>query len=834
MLSLREYRSKLKGFADLLGYAVIVDDRTILLKNGAFMTSYYFRGQDLQSSTHAEMAAISAQVNAGLIKLGTGWMMHVDAIKVPATNYPEASRSHFPGLVSRLIDEERRAQYEREGAHFETVYALTLTYMTPPEIQQKVMAMFIDDDTPKGTVQTNYTVLLDNFKAYVNNVMDSLEANLSVRPMEGGELLTYLHSCITGLTHKVRVPKISMYLDSVLASKMFFPGLKPRVGQRHIRAITITGFPAETQPAILDQLNSLPIEYRWSTRFIALDPIDAKKILQRYRRNWFQKRHGLAGMVRSAMGGQGDTWGNADAVAMAKDADGAVNDCEEGLVRYGMYTACIVVNSESAAEADEHARLVSKTLEHFQFASNIETLNANEAFLGTLPGEGFANVRRVPIHTLNLADLLPLTAIWAGRETHPCPFYPPNSPPLMYAATSGATPFRLNLHVGDVGHTGVFGPIGAGKTTALNLIVSSHFRYENAEAIIFDNKYGAYVLAQSEGGAHYDIAGERGKPAFCPLAQLETPSDRAWSKEYLELLYQLQVPRDKKATPKQLQEIHRIVELVHETTKHLEVGERSRARTITHFMIQCQDPEVKDALSYYTMSGTAGELLDAESDSNFDGRLLVFETMHLMERGEKEVIPVLEYLFRCVTRRLRGQPLLIVLDEAWLMLSHWFFLEKLVAWLRLLRSFNAHIVFATQSLAEAVNSPVADIIMSSLATKILLPNPEAETEQIMPLYRKIGLNDRQIRNLARARKKRDYYLMSQEGRRMVDLGLGKVALAFVGASGIQAVEECDALIGAHGDDWVPHWMASHDVPEDWIKYYNQLSRDRIGYAQQAA
>ncbi|MCA8270391.1 VirB4 family type IV secretion/conjugal transfer ATPase [Burkholderia vietnamiensis] len=822
MLKLREYRNRLKGFADLLTYACMVDQHTILLKTGAFMTSFYFRGQDLQSSTHEEMAAIAAQVNAGLMKMGTGWMLHVDAVKVPATNYPARNRNHFPDNVTALIDEERRMQYQTEGLHFDTVYAMTFTYTVPPEIQQRVAAWFIEDEERAKGI--DYSAVFERFKSYVDEIVRTLSSQIHVRQMDGEELLTYLHSCITGLNHRVRVPAIPMYLDAVLSSKDYFGGLKPRMGKRHIRALTITGYPAETIPAILDRLNTLQFEYRWNTRFIALDPNDAKRIITKYRRNWWQKRHGLAGIVKSAFGGAGETWGNTDAVSKANDADAAINDIEEGLVRYGLYTATVVVSDENSARVDEHAKAIQDLLEEFGFASQIETINATESFLGTLPGEGFANVKRVPIHTLNLSDLLPLTSVWTGRDTHPCPFYPKNSPALMYAATTGATPIRVNFHVGDVGHTGIFGPIGAGKTTLLNLAVAQHFRFPEAEAIIFDYKYGAYVQTKAAGGQHYDIAGERNAPQFCPFGELESPQDRAWAKEYIALLYALHMGEDNKLTPMQTGHIHKGVEGLYNTTKNMaDPAARSAARTMTHMRAQIQDQQIKDVLDYYTVSGQAG-LLDAKADTMRDGRLVVFETMNLMEMGEKAVIPVLEYLFRCVAKKLRGQPLMIVLDEAWLMLAHWFFRDRLIAWLRLVRSFNGHVVFATQSLAEAVNSSIADIVFSSLATKVLLPNPEALTDTIKPLYQKIGLNERQIENLAHATKKRDYYLMSAEGRRMIDLGLGKVALAFVGASGIEAVKRVDELEAQHGGEWVEHWMREQAVPEDWIAYWNNMAK----------
>jgi type IV secretion system protein VirB4 len=96
-------------------------------------------------------------------------------------------------------------------------------------------------------------------------------------------------------------------------------------------------------------------------------------------------------------------------------------------------------------------------------------------------GDGYRNVGRVVLHTLNLADLLPISAVWAGNKENPCPFYPPKSPPLLYAATTGSTPFRFNLHSGDIGHTFMVGPPGSGKSTFLGFIVAQFFRYPRAQ-----------------------------------------------------------------------------------------------------------------------------------------------------------------------------------------------------------------------------------------------------------------------------------------------------------------------------------------------------------------
>lgn len=121
-----------------------------------------------------------------------------------------------------------------------------------------------------------------------------------------------------------------------------------------------------------------------------------------------------------------------------------------------------------------------KTVQNLGFSCRIEDINAVEAWRGSLPGDAYCNVRRVLLHTLNLADMLPITSVWAGLRENPSALMPKNSPALLYAATSGATPFRFNLHVSDLGHTLIVGPPGAGKSTAVGLIAAQWFRYPSA------------------------------------------------------------------------------------------------------------------------------------------------------------------------------------------------------------------------------------------------------------------------------------------------------------------------------------------------------------------
>jgi type IV secretory pathway VirB4 component len=131
------------------------------------------------------------------------------------------------------------------------------------------------------------------------------------------------------------------------------------------------------------------------------------------------------------------------------------------------------------------------------------------------------------------------------------------------------------------------------------------------------------------------------------------------------------------------------------------------------------------------------------------------------------------------------------------------------------------VVFATQSLADIERSPIAPAIIESCLTRLFLPNDRAIEPQIAAIYRRFGLNDRQIEILARATPKRDYYCQSRRGNRLFEVGLGEVALAFTAASSKTDQAAITSVLAEHGRDgfaaaWLRHngldWAADLLVP----------------------
>lgn len=846
MLPLKTFRSKKKAVSDLLNFAALVDDGVVQCKSGALIAGFYYRGRDLQSCTVEERNYVTGRVNAALARLGSGWVSWHDAVRIPSPAYTPRSANAFRDPITALIDEERRELFEGEGAHFESEYALILQFMPPKQGESAVANLVYEDDAvpvearlgtwerikgglgfvgslfglgsskPSKADEEAAWKHVEHFKAALTDLEDFLGGDvLRLRRMKSFEvelgngrkvlrddLVTYLHYCVSGTLQPINIPACPMYLDALIGGQELHAGDTPKIGEQFVAAVSIEGFPGETSPNMLDALDNLAIPYRWSSRFIHLDSHEAVDQLGRFRRHWKQKERGFWSQVFRTGSGQV----NEDAVMMRRTAEVAINDAQSQLVTFGFYTPVVVLFAASRAELDDNCRQVVRTVRQVGFAARRETINTMEAWLGAVPGHAEPNVRRPMIHTLNLADLVPLSSVWPGRPVNPCPYYPPGSPPLAYAATNGATPYRLNLHVDDLGHTLIFGPTGAGKSTLLGFLVAQFRRYRNAHVLCFDKGRSMLLLASAAGGRHYDLANEGDGTGFCPLQHLDSNADASWAEEWIGTCYELQAKA--KPTPHQKEQIHRAI---------VAMRKSPLGRSLTDFVTTVQDEAVRAALRTYTLEGNMGHLLDAERDGLKDDPFSVFELDELMELGEANILPVLLYLFRRIEKSLKGQSTLLVLDEAWLMLGHPVFAAKVREWLKTLRRANCAVILATQSLSDAARSPIFDVLVESCPTKILLPNEEADKRGVEGLpgpwemYTAMGLNATEIQLLTTSVKKRHYYVTSPEGRRLIDLALGPIALSFLAVNDRDNLARVRRLVEEFGEAWPFVWLEQRKV-----------------------
>lgn len=767
MMNLAEYRKRASHLSDFLPWAALVAPGVVLNKDGSFQRTAQFRGPDLDSAAPVELVGTTARLNNALRRLGSGWAIFVEAQRNPATDYPE---SLFPDSASALLDIERREQFEEAGLLYESSYFLTFVWLPPAEEASRIES-WLYEGREKGGVDP--WELLHSFVDRTDRVLNLVEGFVPEAGwLDDAETLSYLHSTISTKRHRVRIPETPVHLDALLADQTLAGGLEPRLGDFHLRTLTVIGFPTVTFPGILDDLNRLAFPYRWSTRAIMLDKTDATRLVTKIRRQWFAKRKSIAAILKEVLTNEQSVLVDSDAANKAADADAALQDLGSDQVGEVYVTATVTVWDTDPAIADEKLRLTEKVIQSRDFTAIVESVNAIEAWLGSIPGQTYANVRQPPISTLNLAHMIPLSAVWAGpaQDEH---F---DAPPLFYARTEGSTPFRFSLHVGDVGHTMIVGPTGAGKSVLLAMMALQFRRYAHSQVFAFD--FGGSIRAatlamngdwQDLGGSLSDDTSLLNTVSLQPLAGIQDTPERAWAADWL---VDILIREGVTITP----DIKEHLWTALTSLASAPVGER----TITGLTVLLQSSALKQALRPYCIGGPYGRLLDAEMEWLGDAQVQTFETEGLIGRGAAPA--VLSYLFHRIESRFDGRPSLLIIDEGWRALDDGGFAQKIKEWLKTLRKKNVSVVFSSQSLADIEASPIAPVIVESCPTRIFLANERAIEPQITSVYERFGLNARQIEIIARATPKRDYYCQSRRGNRLFELGLGSVALTFCASS----------------------------------------------------
>jgi len=814
---LREHKRAPTRLCDFLPWAAMVAPGIVLNKDGSFLRVARFRGPDLDSATQAELIATSARLNSALKRLGTGWAIYVEAQRKPSPGYPESDG--FADVVSALIDEERRAQFDGQGdivqPNFTSSYYLSLQWLPPADDTARASALFFEGGASQGSSDAKHrwngggggaegvasaADHLTDFERETGRVLDMVAGVMPEAAwLSSGETLSYLHSTVSTHEQSVALPETPMHLDALLADEVLVGGLAPQLGAKHLRCLSITGFPAATVPGMLDELNRLGFAYRWTTRAITLGKLSAQRMLTRIRRLWFAKRKSLAAIVKEVLTNEASVLVDSDAANKAAEADAALQDLGADIAGYAYVTTTITVLGDTPRDADLRLQAIEKIVRGRDFTCIAEGLNCVEAWLGSLPGNPYANVRQPPVSTLNLAHIMPVSAVWAGPDTD-AHFA---GPPLFHARTQGSTPFRFSLHVGDVGHSLVIGPTGAGKSVLLALMALQFRRYKGAQIFAFDHGGSMRAATLGVGGEWHDLGGSLGGDAppvsLQPLARIDDAQERAWASDWLAAI----LAREGFACPPEVKE-------------HLWTALGSLAdapveqRTLTGLTALIQASGLKRALAPYTLAGPYGRLLDGDVEHFGESAFQTFETEGLV--GTPAAPAVLAYLFHRIERSLDGRPTLIVIDEGWLALDDPLFVRQLKEWLKTLRKKNASVIFATQSLADIEGSRIAPVIIESCPTRIFLANERALEPQIAGVYRRFGLNERQIEIIASATPKRDYYCQSALGNRLFDLGLGPVALAFTAASSPADRQAISDLLDQQGSTgFAAAWLRHRDL-----------------------
>ena len=782
---------------------IIPGSPTIVLnKDGSIQTTFNYRGPDLDSAIREQLSVITQKLNAAFMSLDTGWVMFFESQRIPSTDYP--TDAYFPDPITKIMDDERKEFFSSGDSHFESEYYATLYWMPPNDHEGRLRSFVVEGKKQKGLTEDDYLVA---FKTVVEAVYKAFFAcQIPCEILSADEMVSYLYSTVSMHRRKLKLPKHPLLLDQFLCDSALSGGLEPRLGSKHMRIVTIIGYMDNTIFGIFDNLNLQNFSYRWISRYYCLGKLDSLDEVHKKTREWKAKFKGVMDMVREFASGQEDNSNiNQTAVTKYQQAKTAEMWIESDITSYGYYTSRIVVLADSPDEADVRAKAVVQTINNIGFKAKVEDLNSVDAWMGTLPGNVGRNVRRHLVSCTNLIHMMPLSTIWAGasRNKHL------DGPPLLYTQTSGNTPFRLSLHVGDVGYTLVVGPTGAGKSVFLNMVEASFRKYKDARVFVFDKGASSYVLTRGVGGTFFDLGNEEsGALSFQPLAKIDDDKERQWA---LEWICDYVRQENLEITPERKQLIWDALEAV--ATSY--VGENKRLRRMTNLVNAIQSEELKKALAPLCSGGPYGRIFDSDVDNLQLGSWQTFEMEKLMNTPQI-VGTTLMYIFHRIEQSLKGEPTIIVLDECWVFFDNEQFAAKIREWLKVLRKANASVIFATQSITDIVNSPIFHTVLESCYSRIFLPNNDALEEKTKENYGLFGLNRRQIEIIASATKKLHYYYVSSYGSRLFQLALDAcpVSLAYVAVNteGVIAAKEIFRKYGSEGFN--RRWLIRSNIIED--------------------
>jgi type IV secretion system protein TrbE len=747
--------------SEFLPFAGEIDDGICVTKNALLLRTFVVDPHDLARALDTPIFNVLSNLKNSFRQIaGDGWYVYHDAHRYALPAYPHFYREGAPAIVKRF--EASRASL---SPFYQTAVYLTLCH----SIAEK--HSFIRQLLFRNSAKNNNILYdLEEFKTVTDDFYRMLSSTFKqVVSCNSDQQLTYFHSCISDTRHSVLTPETPFYLDHYLADGRFTPDTVCKYNDTYIVVATIHDFPAATHAGMGSKLLSIPVEFRFCTRFTFVGEEAAKKEIKSIRKTHFQKRRGIGAILQDSVLKQPTELEDTDATSLAADAGAALSRLSEGDVFYGRLATTIIVQDRNYDNAIRKIDFVKKTVNDLGFICKVETINTPAAFLGSIPGNVDFNPHQPLVSTANFAHLFCLSVPWNGNHTNEHLRSLLNSggiAPHIITKAAGA-PFFLNLNYGDVGHTLVIGPTGFGKSTLLSSLGIFWLKYPTARVIMFDKDASSYNATLACGGTFVEINDDSDSLKLNPFSDLSSKAERVF---VAQLIVNHFLHRELPVAPDDEKKISDALESMSAISPDLRDWEA--------FSRQVQDGDIRQGIEPF-VSGDYAHLFKRGPDSLQRSPWLTFELGELMKKGKPIVSFVLEYLFHRIMVLLDGTPTLLMVDEAWVFLDNPVFAAQIRDFLKTARKRNTYVLLSSQELEDARSSPIFSTIASCCMTKILLPNHRARQSENRALYTELGLSDSDLQTLSEAVPKREYFFFSPEGNQKFSLELGPEELALI-------------------------------------------------------
>lgn len=723
--------------------------------------------------------------------------------------FNEYPAGDFPAGFCHDFNAKYKEHIQREKMLINELY-LTIVYRPQPVKVAKFLDRF-GSKKPDQVLQEQQGELqiMEELAAAAMAALDRYEPQLlqcyEHKNVMFSEVLEFLAFLVNGEWRRFPLPRAEVR-EILATSRPFFGkgglmSLKGPTQTLYGAMLTVQEYPAITCPGILNELLSMPFEFVLSQSFTFLSKPVAVGRMKRQK-----SRMAVAGDV---------------AISQADDIDDALDDLISSRFVMGTHSLGLAIWADDQKSLNTNISDAGAALSDIGMKWAREEIGIAGAYWSQLPGNFEYRVRVGDITSRNFAGFSALHNFPIGRING----NQWGDAVTVFKTTSGA-PFYFNFHKGeqgsdakraarldpnhkDLANTVVIGKSGTGKTVLEMVLLAQAQKFYQPEqgkqlsCVLFDKDLGAAVGVRAMGGRYYPL--KNGKPSgFNPFQLSPTPNNLTFLNA---LVKQLVRHENMPITPKQERDISQaIAGLMGEKVAK---GKRRIGALLEFFTDTGEENGIHTRLAKWCRGGELGWLFDNADDTlKLDNCTMVgFDVTEFLDNDETRT-PTIMYLFHRIESLIDGRRIPIFMDEFWKLLDDEAFQDLAQNKLVTMRKQDGFLVMFTQAPQQVLRSPIAYAIIGQTATKIFLPNPEADHDDYVNGFK---LTEREFEIVKSLGEKSRRFLIKQGQNSVVaelDLrGFDDELAVLSGNTATAALaEKLVAELGEEPAAWLPEFL----------------------------
>jgi type IV secretion system protein VirB4 len=792
-----------EGSAAFIPYSSHVTRNAVKLVSGDYIQVFRMQGAAHESADVRDINSWHDQLNGFMRNIASP---HVAVWShIVRREYGEYPGGEFQPGFCYEFNEKYRKHMAGEKMLVNELY-VTLIYRPAP-MKAAALFDFFGSKDPKELQEKQLGELeaLDEVTNTALAALDRYEPDLLGCYEHNGlmfsEVLEFLAFLINGEWRRFPLPRAEIR-DILTTSRPFFGkggllSLKGPTTTQYGGMLTIQEYPAMTCPGILNDLLGMPFELVVTQSFTFLSKPVAVGRMKRQQ----------ARMVNA-----GDV-----AVSQIEDIDDALDDLTSNRFVMGTHHLSVFVRAFDQKALNEHISETGAVLSEAGMKWAREDSGIAGAFYAQLPGNFDYRVRAGDITSRNFAG-------FSSFHNYPIGRIRGNQwgdAVMMFKTTSGA-PYYFSFHKGeqgadakkaakldpnhkDLANTVVIGKSGTGKTVLEMALLAQTQKFSQPDkgkvlsCVLFDKDLGAAVGVRAMGGRYYPL--KNGLPSgFNPFKIEPTPNNMTFLEK---LVKQLVKHEALPITPRQEREISDAIQGVMSASKS-----KRRLRSVLEFLDPTDENGLHMRLSKWCGNGPLGWLFDnAEDTLRLDDCTMVgFDVTEFLDNDATRT-PTIMYLFHRIESLIDGRRIPIFLDEFWKLLDDPAFEDLTQNKLVTIRKQDGFLVMFTQSPKQVLKSTIAYAIIGQTATKIFLPNPEADYDDYVNGFKLTEREFQIVKDLGE--KSRQFLIKQGQNSVVAELNLRGFDDELAVLSGNTATSSlAEKLVAELGEDpavWLPEF-----------------------------